>query len=196
MTPQTFIFAGPSGSGKGTQVELLKAYLQKKTPEIPQFHSYTGDGFRTFMEGTSYASHLAKKIQEAGELQPEFLAVWLWSTNLINNLKGGEHLFIDGSPRKLAEAMVLDTAMQFYKRERPHVIVVDISNTEAKRRLLARARHDDSEEAIAKRLGWYNEQVVPAVNYFKNRPDYHFVEINGEQKPEKVHENILKALAL
>ncbi|MCR4310962.1 MAG: nucleoside monophosphate kinase, partial [Candidatus Taylorbacteria bacterium] len=100
--PLTFIFTGPSGCGKGTQVELLKKYLEEKSPEIPQFHSYTGDGFRAFMKGTTLASKRAKEIQEAGELQPEFLAVWLWAGNLINNVTGAEHLFIDGSPRKPA----------------------------------------------------------------------------------------------
>ena len=58
MQPLTFIFAGPSGSGKGTQVDLLKQYLAKKTPEIPQFSSYTGDGFRSLMNGTTLAAHL------------------------------------------------------------------------------------------------------------------------------------------
>src|SRR3989344_4503884 len=117
MSPHTFIFVGPSGSGKGTQVDLLKQYLAKKTPEVPQFSSYTGDGFRNLMNGTTLAAHLAKDIQNAGLLQPEFLAIYLWADNLIKNVTGKEHLFIDGSPRKPAEAIVLDSAMEFYKRQ-------------------------------------------------------------------------------
>ena len=86
--------------------------------------------------------------------------------------------------------------MQFYKRERPHIILVDIGEAEAKRRLLARNRHDDTEEAIVRRLSWYGKEVVPAVNYFKDRPEYHFVEVNGEQEPAEVHQDIINALAL
>ncbi|MDO8564764.1 MAG: nucleoside monophosphate kinase [bacterium] len=196
MHPLTFIFAGPSGSGKGTQVELLRDYLKKKTPEIPQFHSYTGDGFRAFMQGSTLAAKLAKDIQEAGLLQPEFLAVKIWAENLINNVTGEEHLFIDGSPRKLAESMVLDSAMTFYKREQPFVILVDVSDKEAKRRLLVRSRHDDSEAEIDRRLGWYQTEVLPAVEYLKELPRYRFVKINGEQSPTEVHNDIIKALQL
>ncbi len=196
MTPQTFIFAGPSGCGKGTQVELLKQYLAKKTPDIRQFHSYTGDGFRALILGTTAASRHAREIQMAGGLQPEFLAVWIWADLFIKNFNGDEHLFIDGSPRKLGEAIVLDSAMKFYKRERPYIIVISVSEAETTRRLLARGRSDDTPDAIKRRLGWYQEFVVPAVEYFKKRPGYRFVEINGEQKPEAVHHDILKALKL
>lgn len=196
MTPLTFIFAGPSGSGKGTQVDLLKQCLAKKMPTIPQFSSYTGDGFRALMNGTTLASKLSKEIQEAGGLQPEFLAVYLWADNLIKNVTGKEHLFIDGSPRKIAESMVLDSAMQFYKRTPIHLIVVNVSSVEAKRRLLLRARHDDSTAEIDRRLSWYQTEVVPAVEYLKARPGYIFHDINGERSPEQVHTAIVKALGL
>ena len=196
MIPSTFIFAGPSGSGKGTQVTLLKEYLAKKNPEISQFSSYTGDGFRALMNGTTLDSRLVKEIQDAGELQPEFLAVYLWAGNLINNITGNEHLFIDGSPRKPAEAIVLDSAMRFFKRSPIHLILVNISNTEAKRRLLLRARHDDSTAEIDRRLGWYTTEVVPSVDYLKGQPGYFFHDINGEQSPEQVHQAVVKALGL
>ena len=196
MVPQTFIFAGPSGSGKGTQVDLLKQYLQKKTPKIPQFSSYTGDGFRALMQGSTLASKLAKEIQEAGGLQPEFLAVYLWADNLIKNVTGKEHLFIDGSPRKIAESMVLDSALQFFRRSPVHLILVNVSSAESKRRLLLRARHDDGDEKIDRRLSWYATEVVPAVNYLKDRVGYIFHDINGEQTPAEVHQAVVKALGL
>ncbi len=195
-TPLTFIFAGPSGSGKGTQVEMLKEYLKKETPAIPQFHSYTGDGFRAFMEGSTYAAKQAKEIQNAGGLQPEFLAVWLWSGNLINNVTGGEHLFIDGSPRKPAEAVVLDSAMQFFKRDPIHLVVVNVSNEETKRRLLLRARHDDSPEKIDRRLAWYETEVLPAIDFLRKTGRYLVADINGEQSPEEVHQEIRNALKI
>ncbi|HBV00977.1 MAG TPA: hypothetical protein DEF00_01105 [Candidatus Taylorbacteria bacterium] len=196
MSPLTFIFAGPSGSGKGTQVDLLKQYLQTKTPKIPQFSSYTGDGFRVLMNGTTLASKLAKEIQEAGGLQPEFLAVYLWADNLIKNVTGKEHLFIDGSPRKVAESMVLDSAMQFFKRTSIHLILVNVSPAESKRRLLLRSRHDDGVKEIDRRLFWYTTEVVPAIDYLKRRPGYVFHDINGEQTPEEVHQAIMKSLEL
>lgn len=196
MKPQTFIFVGPSGSGKGTQVDLLQQHLAKRTPEIPQFSSYTGDGFRALMQGTTLASRLAKDIQEVGGLQPEFLAIYLWADNLIKNITGKEHLFIDGSPRKVAESMVLDSALQFYKRISIHLILVNVSNAEAKRRLLLRSRHDDGVAEIDRRLFWYATEVVPAIDYLKQRPGYVFHDINGEQSPEEVHAEIISRLSL
>jgi thymidylate kinase len=32
-TPKTFIFSGISGSGKGTQIELLKKYIREQMPQ-------------------------------------------------------------------------------------------------------------------------------------------------------------------
>lgn len=192
--PLTFIFCGPSGSGKGTQVELLKAHLKKETPAIPQFHSYTGDGIRAFMGGTTLAAHLAKKIQEAGELQPEFIAIFLWAENMIQNIKGGEHIFIDGSPRKPAEAVALDSALQFFKRDAVYLFDIHISPEESKRRLLLRARHDDHAEKIARRLSWYATEVVPAILYLKKQPRFRYTRINGEQTPEAVFADLLEAL--
>src|SRR3989338_2234331 len=161
LKPQTFILAGPSGCGKGNQVDLFKKYLHRKTPDIKQFHSYTGDGFRALIEGKTTASQRAREIQMAGGLQPEFLAVWIWADLLIKNFTGQEHLFIDGSPRRLGEALVLDSALDFFKREQTQVIVINVSDAETTNRLLARGRADDTAEAIKKRLGWYRDLVVP-----------------------------------
>ncbi len=192
--PLTFIFCGPSGSGKGTQVELLKAHLKKETPDIPQFHSYTGDKIRAFMDGPTLAAHIAKEIQEAGKLQPEFLAIYLWAENFVKNLKGGEHILIDGSPRKPAEAVVLDSALQFFKRDSVYLFDIHISPEESKRRLLLRARHDDHTEKIARRLSWYATEVLPAIEYLRKQSGYHYHRINGEQAPEAVFSEILTAI--
>lgn len=64
---------------------------------------------------------------EKGGLQPEFLAVWNWSSLFVEKMQGNEHLVLDGTPRKLDEAEVLDSAMRFYGREKPFVIFLDVS---------------------------------------------------------------------
>jgi adenylate kinase family enzyme len=72
---------------------------------------------------------------------------------------------------------------------------VYVSPAEAKRRLLLRARHDDGAAEIDRRLSWYKTEVLPAVNYLKNRPGYLFHDINGEQSPAKVHAEIISRLS-
>ncbi len=196
MTPQTFIFIGRSGCGKGTQAELVKDYLKKKDPSRRTLYIQTGAELREFREGKSATQKLSKEIYDKGGLQPEFLAVFAWTSVLVKKYTGDEHLIMDGMPRKYHEAGVLDSVFSFYKINKPHVIYIDISKDEAMKRLLARKRFDDLSEEIEARLKWFEIEVIPTLDFFKNNPDYNYVIVNGEQSPEKVHEEILSKMKL
>lgn len=189
---QTFIFIGRSGCGKGTQVELLKKYLEEKDPERSLIHIETGERFRSFISKDSYASGLSKEIMEKGELQPEFLSVLMWAEEMTQKIKGDEHLFLDGTPRRLPEAVVLDSALSFFKRENPVVVSINVSNEWAKKRLHVRHRQDDiNEEEVNKRLAWFESEVKPAVDWFRANSRYKVLDINGEQAKEEVHRDII-----
>lgn len=192
MPPQTFILIGRSGSGKGTQAELLIKYLEKKEPARKIFYLETGQTFRDLLKKETLTSRLSREINEKGELQPEFLAVWAWSHLLVEGLRGDEHLIIDGTPRKLREAAVLDSAFKFYGRKNPAIINVQVSAEWSREKLLGRKRADDTEEDIARRLGWYETDVVPAIDYFRDRDDYRVLDINGEQTIENVYAEIMR----
>jgi adenylate kinase family enzyme len=113
---------------------------------------------------------------------------------LVEELEEDMHLVFDGAPRSHSEAVLLSTAFQFYKREKPTVIFLDVSTKWAEERLLARGRQDDKALAkITKRLDWFEEDTWPAIEYFKTNSLYRFVEINGEQAIEKVHNDIVAA---
>jgi adenylate kinase family enzyme len=84
--------------------------------------------------------------------------------------------------------------MEFYKRENINIIYIEISKEEAIKRLKFRGRHDDTNEGIAKRFDEYKNNVVPAMNYFKDKENYKIYTINGEQTVENVHKDIIKAL--
>jgi adenylate kinase len=105
-------------------------------------------------------------------------------------------MILDGLSRRADEAPILDSAMKFYKRPTPAVISIELSRESAKNRLLGRKRADDTNLDIEKRLNWYDTNVVPAINYFKNNPYYKFVPINGEQTIEEVHKEILEKVGL
>ena len=195
MHKETFIFIGASGSGKGTQVALLEEYLKKKDTMSPILHVQTGAYFREFIKGETYAARIARGVQEAGELQPSFLAMWLWSDLFVKNLTGNEHLILDGAPRTLSEAHHLDIAMKFFKREQPAVIYIKVSRQWSFEHLMARAqkegRKDDTETSINRRLDWFDHDVVPAINYYRRDRDYDFIEVNGERTIEEVHRDII-----
>lgn len=196
MIPQTLIFIGRSGCGKGTQSDLLLKYINEQDKdEHLIFYLETGARFREFIEKDNFSSKLAKEVSIKGERQPDFLAVWIWSNIVLENFTDSEHLIIDGTPRSLAEARVLDSAIKFYKRKNPTVIYLNVGRTWSETHLQRRGRADDiNVEEVKKRLDWFEKDVVPAVEYFQNNKDYHFVEINGEQTPEKVHFDVVQKI--
>lgn len=200
MTPPiTCIFFGRSGCGKGTQAALLKAYLEQKEPKRPVLTIETGKELRNFInEYTPKGNHTAgivKEILENGGLLPEFIPIWVWTKYLVEQVTGTEHWVFDGLSRRPSEAPVLNGAFKFYKRERPFVILVEVSRKWSMERLLARGRYDDSREEITKRLDWFDEQVVPTIEFFKKHTEYYrFLTINGEQTIEKVQKDIITEL--
>lgn len=194
MTPQTFIFIGRSGCGKGTQAALLMQKLKEKDSDNEIFYLETGQKFRDFTVSGGYTSELSKKIQDVGGLQPSFLAVWIWSTILVEKITINQHVFIDGTPRKYNEALILAEAMKFYGRK-PYVVYIDVSRKWAEDRLSSRHRADDADRMIKSRLDWFDTDVVPVVEYFKTNPEVNFIGIDGERSIEEIHNDIVLKLA-
>jgi len=197
MDLKTFIFIGRSGCGKGTQAKLLIEYLNNNKTADEIFYLQTGQYFRDFVTKDGLPNKMANEIMEAGGRQPDFLAVWIWANAFLENVKNKEHLIIDGTPRSLNEARVLDTAIKFYKREKPTIIYMDVSREWSEERLLARGRADDLEiEDIRKRLDWFEDDVIPAVDFYRDNSEYNFLNIKGEQTIEEVHGEIMKKVFL
>lgn len=194
MENGTYIFVGKSGCGKGTQADLLRAYYKKTFPKGQFFSLETGAKFRDLAAQKNYTSSLAKKINDVGGLQPEFLCVAFWGDLFIKNMVADTALFIDGSPRKLYEAYILDGALEFYNRKDIFVIYLETTSDEVTERLLKRGRADDTPSGIAQRLRWYETDVVPSINFFRENPRYRFLTINGTQPIEKVHADIIREI--
>lgn len=194
MDKQFFILLGRSGSGKGTQAQLLKTLLESKY-ENPVTHITTGGGFREFISQETYASHLAKEINDTGGLQPEFLAVWNWSNIFITTLQGNESVILDGAPRKPFEATILHSAITFFQYKNPIVIYLDVSESGSRDHLAKRGREDDIKETqVASRMGWFETDVLPALEIYRNDPRYRVLHINGNQTIEDVHKEIVEKL--
>jgi adenylate kinase len=192
MELQTFIFIGRSGCGKGTQVTLLQEYIRKQDQKRYVFYIETGERFRQFIKEHSLSSRLAAGIYKRGDRQPDFIAVWMWSHLLVERMTGEEHVIFDGTPRSLHEAQIIDTAITFYNRQRPHVIYLNISREVSKARMISRRRMDDiNPEEIERRLNWFEADVIPAVEYFRQHSNYNFVELNGDQPVEAIHKELL-----
>lgn len=192
---QTFIFFGRSGSGKGTQAKLLIEYLNKNK-DNGNLYIETGQHFRNFIaKDDNYLATLTRKVLDEGGLMPVFMPIWLWTGILVNNFKGTEDLILDGLCRRSDEVPVLDSAIKFLEIEKPNVIYINTSKDWSMKRLKERGREDDDkEEDMRRKLEWFDWQVVPAMSYFYESPDYNFIEIDGEQSIESVHNEIIKKI--
>jgi len=197
MELQTVIFIGRSGAGKGMQSGMLQEFMAAHSAGTPVLYVETGDHFRRHIKDSGYTWDLARKVSEVGGRQPDFLAVWIWSHLFIEKIRGGEHIIFDGAPRSLDEARVLNTALPFYERKNIAVVFLNISEKWAEERLRARGRADDlNPDVVAERLAFFTKDVVPAVDYYRNTPGYNFLDINGEQTPEEVFNDIKKGLKI
>lgn len=198
MKQETLIFIGRSGCGKGTQIRLLTELLEKKNKDIPVLTISLGRYFRDFINRDTYAASIARKLVVNGQRGPDFLAMWMWSNVMVKNLVDNEHLIFDGSPRSLNETRNLDVALKFFKREQPTVIHLKVSSEWSEQHLLERAkiegRKDDTMEAIKRRSLWYENDVLPAVEYYRRDRDYDFIELDGERPIEEVHRDLVAHL--
>lgn len=196
-TPYTIIFIGPQGSGKGTQIELLGRVLKEKDPTNRVVDIQTGRRFRALaakMEG--YTERRVHETLDSGMLQPLFLSVMLWGDALHQHVDPECHVLIDGFPRTVHEAHVLESALNFYKRN--HLIVINLSADEAvvRERMVKRARKDDTETSIEARLAWYREETIPVLAYFKERAHTVVLDCDGTKSIGDVHTEILSLLSL
>ena len=193
MEAQTFVFFGQVGSGKGTQVEFLVEDLKKRDGrECVQ--TSTGNEYRKLIESGSYTGTLVKDSITRGELQPNFLTNAIFTNILTASLSPEKHLIADGYPRTIVQSQTFEAMMKFFKRENVKIIYIEVGKEEAMKRNLKRGRHDDTNEGIAKRFDEYINNVIPAMNYFKDKKGYKIYTINGEQSRENVHKDIIKAL--
>jgi len=195
MDPQTFIFFGIVGSGKGTQVKMLQEYLKQKDGK-EQLYVYPGAEYRRMVESGTHTGKLVEKTIVHGHLQPDFLTTSIVTNILVRDLTPEKHLFLDGYPRTIAQSASLEEMMNFYERKTKKIIYLDLSREEAMKRNLKRGRRDDTEAGLNKRFDEYEKNVVPSMTYLKEKKDYKFYSINGEQSIEAVHRDILKALSL
>lgn len=184
-----------TGAGKGTQAKLLVQDLTVRDASRETLYIETGDRFRTFMEMPFYTSYLTKETLAKGGLLPVFLPIWLWTDILVRNYTGKEHLILDGLARRVEEAPVLDSALRYFSRAKPQVVVINVTKEHVLSRLEKRGRYDDNIEKVKVRLEWYEKNVVPTIEYFRKNTDYFTVhDIDGTPDVETVHTSVKKAL--
>lgn len=192
------IILGRPGSGKDTQAEILaekfglvrvvsskliEKALKSKKPGVELEEKY-------------YNLEKERRLQRSGSLNtPAFVSALVRSEikSLANRGKG---IVMSGSPRTLRE---LRDELPFLKKiygESIYIFNVEISPDVVYERNLKRHRKDlpelDTREVIKKRLAVFNDETFPVIKQLKSKKL--IVDINGEQKRLKIHQDILKVL--
>jgi len=189
------MFQGISGCGKGTQTALLQEFLNSST-SYSTFVMEAGHGFRSFLSHDSYMAEVAAETTNKGGFQPTFLSVWNWTNILINEMKKDQHIIFDGSPRQDTEPSIIDDLWEYLgHHETVYVFYIKISDDCARKRLGQRVRHDDHPEVIENRLRNFKEASRGILEYYRDHQRYTFVEIDGEQTIDEIHEEIKSLIA-
>jgi adenylate kinase len=195
-TPQTFIFFGIVGSGKGTQIELLQKYLKEKDSSFESVYAYPGNQYRKLIGEGHYTGQIVKTTLEKGYLQPDFLTNALVINHIAFSMKENSCFIADGYPRTIKQSESFEEILKYYGRDTAHVVYIELSKEEAIKRMKLRGRSDDTDEGIAQRFDEYVNNVIPAMNYFKDKPSYTMHTINGEQSIDDVHKELISSLGI
>ena len=192
------LFIGFSGSGKDTQAHLVENVLRERSGKDSVLYIYTGEHLREAVKkGGHTGQYIQKKVMEAGNKAPDYLAIWAWGNDLVHKMLPEHHLIFSGSPRTRLEAVVLDDAFVFYDRPHVYPIYLNVARDEAFRRLKERKRADDTDDTINNRLDYFERIVIPAVEYYRSESVNGLIEIDGNpHDQEKIHQDILRAIEL
>jgi adenylate kinase len=124
------ILVGPPGAGKGTQAEFIAEHFR-----IPKIS--TGDIFRTNVSGGTELGRAAKKYMDAGDLVPDEITNDMVRDRLAQP-DAVEGFLLDGFPRNVAQAAVLDGILDAIGSSLSVVLDLEVDHDEVVRRLSGR----------------------------------------------------------
>lgn len=196
MEQQTVLFIGPQGSGKGTQVQNLIAYLKESDHERPVMDVETGRLFRALAETGNATAEIVKRLVNDGKPVPDFVTNSFVMADFRDRYTPECHITLDGFPRNAEQAQFLDQIFALYDRMEMSVVYLDTPEKVVRERMMARGRHDDTEEKITERLRWSMEMMHGLLDYYNKRPQTHMVTVDGSQTIEEVQETIKDGLGI
>ena len=207
---KNIILYGAPAAGKGTQCELLVERYGYK-------HISMGDLFRSLDDSTEFNRSIHEKISKGMLIDDETTSQLL--KNELDKLTG-QHIVLDGFPRNLNQAKILDNFFKDYI-----VINIEISEEDAMKRALGRltcpkcgkiyhiytasmapkvagfcdscnielsSRSDDNEESFKTRFNIYLNNVKSVLEYYNEQQVLYVVK--ACESKEEVFEVIDKIL--
>jgi adenylate kinase len=206
---------GAQGSGKGTQAQLLEEQLNLKP-------CASGELLRDAIARETALGKAAKPYYDKGDLVPDELVARLILERL-QELDGANGIILDGFPRTIAQAKILDELLAQVGQRINAIIYLDVPRQELLDRLsgryLCRAHnhvwnikthptkvpnvcdYDGSE--LYQRVDDTSERIAHRLDIFFNETihliEYYkeqnkLIHVDGNQSIEEVHEQIMANL--
>jgi adenylate kinase len=173
------ILMGLAGAGKGTQAKMLtdlEGWTVISTGEL--LRAFATDDQRTRML--------------AGDLISDDEIIDMVDRRL-NELDNTEKVLFDGFPRSVKQVEWVLEQVETGRLPRPTVLHMMIDEDIVRARLKERGRADDTDEGISRRFEEYRNATVPVIEYLEKQ-GITVHEIDADQTPERVHDDIMKRL--
>ncbi len=157
------VFLGPPGAGKGTQAQRLATAHGIA-------HVSTGDMLRSAVAEGTEVGRQAKGYLDRGELVPDQVIADLVAERIqADDCSTG--FLLDGFPRTLAQAELLDGALSGLDLAIDAAVLIEVNEDELLQRLTSRGegRSDDQPDVIRHRLEVYADQTAPLAGLYDQR---------------------------
>ena len=209
------VLLGPPGAGKGTQAGMLSKRLG-----IP--HISTGDILRDEVQRGSELGIKAKQLMDKGDLVPDDVMVGI-VRDRVEGPDCADGFILDGFPRSLPQASGLEQfgeSMPALLAISLDVPLDEVVQRLAQRRTCRKCkamfhrrlnppkvegacdrcggelyqREDDKKDVIQARLGVYQRETEPVLDFYRKRGA--LVEVQGTGAADKVFERLLAGLGV
>jgi adenylate kinase len=152
---RVIVVMGPTGSGKGTQSELLAKHL--KGVHISSGQLLRNDNDQEIIRAVN-----------SGDLAPSQYIEELVGRALAK-IDADKPVVLDGFPRRMSDVHWLEKNLPTSGRQLAEVILLTATKAEIIDRILKRGRPDDSEPALEEKWQDYKSITMPVVAHFRER---------------------------
>lgn len=186
---------GLPGSGKRVQVDKLCGTIEKRGQTCQVIEVGKSLRAMTAARDSSIVVGSLAEVMHKGKLVPEIFPLYVLVKELIET-PIADVVITDGFGRRLSELKMVLRLFEMIQYQ-IDTFLLDISASEAERRLLYRGRADDVPEVIDQRIRSHQKNTRISLRYLqRNAEQFRFGAIDGMGTVDEVHQRLLNFLCI